>query len=206
MTINSSDTPSPVVLASASMVRARLLENAGVPFETHAAHVDEDEVKQALHADGAQAIDAAVMLAEMKAQRVSRHRNGAMVVGADQILVLGADWFDKPVDMDGARAHLRALSGKTHSLATAAVIVRNGQRLWHHVSTPKLAMRPLSDDFINDYLARVGDTALTSVGAYQLEGFGAQLFVRVDGDFFTILGLPLLPILGFLREHKVVPS
>lgn len=197
---------SSIVLASASKVRARLLRAAGIPVEIAPANVDEEEVKLSLHAECAAAIDAAVMLAEMKAQRVSRAKGGAMVIGADQILVLDKQWFDKPADCNGAKAHLKALSGKTHGLATAAVIVRDGHRLWHHVSTPKLTMRVLSDDFIDDYLDKVGDAALTSVGAYQLEGLGAQLFTRVDGDFFTILGLPLLQVLGFLREHRLVPS
>lgn len=195
-----------VVLASASAVRSGLLSAAGVPFTTAAAHVDEDEVKRAFRAEGAEAVDAATALAEMKARRIAAAHPGALVIGADQILTLGPDWFDKPADMDHARAHLRALGGQAHGLATAAVVVRDGERIWHHATTPRLVMRPLSDSFIDGYLARIGEEALTSVGAYQLEGLGAQLFARIDGDFFTILGLPLLPLLAFLREHRVIPS
>jgi septum formation protein len=195
-----------VVLASASPTRAHLLEAAGVKVVLAPAHVDEDEVKGALRADGADATDAAVALAEMKALRVSPRHPNALVVGADQILVCDGEWFDKPADMDHAKGRLRALRGKTHGLATAAVVVRDGKRIWHHVDTPKLTMRSFSDAFIDDYLAREGADALASVGAYRLEGMGVQLFARIDGDFFTILGLPLLALLGFLREHGAVPS
>lgn len=202
-----SSAPAPaVVLASASAVRARLLRDAGVAFETDATRVDEEEVKRAFKADGAAATDAATALAEMKARRVAPAHPRALVVGADQILVEGARWFDKPADLDEAKAHLRALSGRTHGLATAAVVVRDGTRLWHHVATPRLTMRPFSEAFIEAYLERAGPAVLASVGAYQLEGLGAQLFARVDGDFFTVLGLPLLALLAFLREHGAVPA
>jgi len=171
-----------------------------------AAHIDEDEIKRAHRAEGAVALDAATALAEMKARRIAAAHPGTLVIGADQILTLGPEWFDKPADMAHAKAHLRTLSGQIHGLATAAVVVRDGERIWHHAATPRLTMRPLRDAFIDEYLARVGDDALASVGAYHLEGLGAQLFARVDGDFFTVLGLPLLALLAFLREHRVIPS
>ncbi len=193
-----------MVLASASTVRATLLRSAGIHPEIVPAHVDEDEIKRAFRAEGRSALDAAIALAEVKAMRISRHHPGALVIGADQILVCGAEWFDKPVDLDHARAHLRTLRGKAHGLATAAVVVRDGQRIWHHGATPMLTMRDFTDGFLDDYLAREGDDVLTSVGVYKLEGRGVQLFSRIDGDFFTILGLPLLQLLGFLREHGVV--
>ena len=120
------------------------------------------------------------------------------------MLVAGELWFDKPPDLDHAAAQLRALSGLTHILPTAVVILRAGRRIWHHRANPELTMRRLSDAFIADYLEKVGETALSSVGAYQLEGPGAQLFERIEGDFFTILGLPLLPLLDFLREQGVL--
>ncbi|MQA65555.1 MAG: septum formation protein Maf [Alphaproteobacteria bacterium] len=195
-----------VVLASASPTRAQLLQAAGVKTVLAPAHVDEDAVKGALRAEGVDATDAAVALAEMKALRVAPRYPGALVIGADQILVCDGEWFDKPADMDHAKNRLRALRGKTHGLATAAVVVRDGKRIWHHVDTPKLTMRSFSDSFIEDYLAHEGADALASVGAYRLEGMGVQLFARIDGDFFTILGLPLLALLGFLREHGAVPS
>ena len=198
--------PPAVVLASASPARAQLLEAAGVKVVLAPAHIDEDEVKGALRVEGVKATDAAIALAEMKALRISPRYPNALVVGADQILVCGGEWYDKPVDMDHAKDRLRALRGKTHGLATAAVVVRDGKRIWHHVDTPELTMRSFSDAFIDAYLAREGADALASVGAYRLEGMGVQLFARIDGDFFTILGLPLLALLGFLREHGAVGS
>jgi septum formation protein len=195
-----------VILASASPARANVLQTAGVNVVLAPAHIDEDEVKGALRTEGVDAADAAIALAEMKALRVSPRFPGALVIGADQILVCDGEWFDKPADMDHAKSRLRALRGKTHGLATAAVVVRDGKRIWHHVETPKLTMRSFSDAFIDDYLAREGADALASVGAYRLEGMGVQLFARIDGDFFTILGLPLLALLGFLREHGAVAT
>ncbi len=195
-----------VVLASASPSRRRLLADAGVPASCEIAQVDEDEVKRALKAEGATPEQAAETLAELKAQRVSRRRAAALVIGADQMMECNGVWFDKPPDRDHAAAHLRALSGKPHRLITAVCVVRDGTRLWHHLEQAQLRMRPLSDDFIECYLDAVGDAATTSVGAYQLEGLGAQLFDSVEGDYFTILGLPLLPLLDFLRRHEVVPT
>lgn len=187
-------------------MRARLLLAAGVEVIIAPADVDEGEIKQSFRAEGATALDTATALAEFKARRISPRHPGALVIGADQILVCGSEWFDKPVDLDHAKAHLRALRGKTHGLATAAVVFRDGQRIWHHGETPKLTMRSFSDSFIDDYLAREGEDALASVGAYRLEGLGSQLFSHIEGDFFSILGLPLLPLLAFLREHRVVAS
>ncbi len=195
-----------VVLASASPSRRRLLADAGVAASCETAQVDEDEVKRALKAEGATPEQAAETLAELKAQRVSRRHAAALVIGADQMMECGGVWFDKPPDRDHAAAHLRALSGKEHRLITAVCVVRDGTRLWHHLEQACLRVRPLSDRFIEDYLDAVGDSALTSVGAYQLEGLGAQLFESVEGDYFTILGLPLLPLLDFLRRHGAVPT
>lgn len=193
-----------VVLASASRIRLELLLRAGVAAHAAPAHVDEPEVRASLRAEKAGAEDAAETLAELKARKVSRHVSGALVIGADQILDCDGAWFDKPPDRPRAAADLRALSGKRHSLATAVCVVRDGLRLWHHRESARLTMRPLGDAFIEAYLDAIGETALTSVGAYQLEGLGAQLFSRVEGDYFTILGLPLLPLLEFLRNHRVV--
>jgi septum formation protein len=149
--------------------------------------------------------DQADALAELKALSVSRGRPD-FVVGADQMLALGDEVFDKPKHADEARDHLLRLRGQTHELITAAVVAREGAIIWRVIDTPKLKMRAFSDAFLDNYLARAGDEVLHSVGAYQLEGLGAQLFERVEGDYFSVLGLPLLPLLAFLREHGVAQS
>ncbi|TWA84288.1 septum formation protein [Azospirillum brasilense] len=193
-----------VVLASGSRTRAEMLERAGVRVTLAPAAVDEEEIKLAARAEGAPVEDVAEALAELKAQRVTRKHPGALVIGADQMLECEGRWFDKPADRDAARAQLQDLRGKTHRLVSCAVVLRDGERLWHHVDRARLTMRPFSDAFLESYLNAAGDDVLGSVGAYHLEGLGAQLFHRVDGDFFTILGLPLLPLLGFLRVHGVI--
>lgn len=195
-----------VVLASASRARRLMLANAGVVVTSDAAHVDEDEIKRSMRAEGAGVDATAEMLAEVKAIRVTRRHPGALVIGADQMLECDGESFDKPRDAAEAALRLRALSGKTHRLVSAVVVARDGERLWHDVDTARLTMRKLTEPFIAGYLAALGDEALSSVGAYQLEGLGAQLFTRVEGDFFTVLGMPLLPLLGFLRNHGIVPS
>ncbi|MBB3263013.1 septum formation protein [Azospirillum sp. OGB3] len=193
-----------VVLASGSRTRAEMLERAGVRVSLAPAAVDEEEIKLAARAEGAPVEDVAEALAELKAQRVTRKHPGALVIGADQMLECEGRWFDKPADREAARAQLQDLRGKTHRLVSCAVVIRDGERLWHHVDRARLTMRPFSDAFLESYLNAAGDDVLGSVGAYHLEGLGAQLFHRVDGDFFTILGLPLLPLLGFLRVHGVI--
>ncbi len=192
-----------LVLASGSRTRALMLEKAGLRPILDKPLVDEEEVKLAGKAEGVGADAVAEALAELKAQRVTRRHPGALVVGADQMLECEGVWFDKPTDRAAARAQLLALRGKTHQLVSCAVIVRDGERLWHKVDRARLTMRNFSENFLDGYLDAVGDEVLHSVGAYQLEGLGAQLFQRVEGDFFTILGLPLLPLLGFLRVHGV---
>jgi septum formation protein len=195
-----------LVLASGSATRAALLRAAGLAIQVDPAAVDEDEAKAALKGSRAAAPAAAEALAELKAQRVSRRRPGALVLGCDQLLECDGAWFDKPADRSAARRQLLALRGRGHSLHSAAVAVRDGGRVWHHVGTARLAMRAFSEAFLDGYLERAGDAVLGSVGAYQLEGLGAQLFARVEGDWFTILGLPLLPLLDFLRDHRVLPA
>jgi septum formation protein len=195
-----------VVLASESRWRLGLLQRAGLQLRAEPARVDEDEVKTSLRAEQAEAAVAAETLAELKAIKISRYAPGALVIGADQILECEGRWFDKPPDRAGAATHLRALGGKTHALETAACVVRDGVRIWHHREAPRLTMRPLDDAFIESYLDAAGPEIMETVGAYNLEGLGAQLFTKVSGDYFTILGLPLLPLLGFLREHGVPAS
>lgn len=193
-----------LILASGSRTRAALLEAAGVAFTVSVSAVDEDEIKRSLRAEGADAATAADALALAKAQRVSRRTPGALVIGADQILDCGGVWFDKPPDMAHARGHLLALRGRSHVLATAVCVVRDGERVWHGRARPRLTMRAFGDRFLDDYLAREGTAILSSVGAYRLEGPGVQLFAEIEGDHFSILGLPLLPLLDFLRNHGVV--
>jgi septum formation protein len=194
----------PVVLASASRSRIAMLATAGVAVNAHPAGVDEAEVKRALVAEEATPMLVAETLAELKAQQVSTRHPGALVIGADQVLACNEVLFDKPPNRDHARGHLQALRGRSHTLYAGVCVVRDGRYLWHANDSAELTMRDLSDAFIETYLDAIGDDALQSVGAYQLEGRGAQLFTRVSGDFFTILGLPLLPLLGFLRNHGVL--
>lgn len=189
-----------LVLASGSPFRKAMLVSAGVDVEAVPAEIDERAVEAPLQDSGVSPEDVAVILAEAKALDVSERRPGALVLGCDQTLSLGDEVFHKPADMEGARRHLLALSGKTHQLNSAAVLVRNGEVLWRHVGIANLTMRKLEPAFIGRHLARVGDKALASVGAYQIEGEGIQLFEKVEGDHFTIVGLPLLPLLSELRR------
>ncbi|MGE4063918.1 MAG: Maf family protein [Rhodospirillaceae bacterium] len=196
--------PRLLILASASKSRANLMRAAGLSFEVVPAHVDEDSIKLAMKAEGASAADCAVALAEFKAGTISQRYPEALVIGADQMLECEGVWFDKPTDMAGARNHLVTLRGKTHTLSNSAAVALNGSPIWHHTSVARLTMRDFSDAFLDEYLGAVGPAATSSVGAYQLEGRGAQLFSKVDGDFFTILGLQVLDVLAFLREHRMV--
>lgn len=200
--------PSPpaLILASASKSRAQLLLAAGVPHRVIPANVDEGEVKRSLTGEGAPSFAIAETLAELKAQQISRRQREALVIGADQVLDCGGQLFDKPPDLDHARAHLMALRGRRHTLLTSVCVVRDGTVIWHHNEQAHLEMRDLSDTFIEWYIGQTSEQICDSVGAYKLEGLGAQLFARVDGDFFTILGLPLLPLLDVLRNHGVVPT
>ena len=195
-----------LVLASASKARRALLEGAGLEILTDPAAVDEAAVKASLASEGAGSEDIALALAELKALRVSPRHPGLIVLGADQILECEGQRFDKPEDLAGARAQLRALEGRRHRLISALVALRDGQRLWHHCGEALLTMRRFSEAFLESYLAAAGPTLLDSVGAYQLEGRGAQLFTQVEGDYFTVLGLPLLPLLDFLRLQGELPA
>jgi len=191
----------PLVLASGSPKRARMLADAGLPVLVDPAAVDEEEIRAAFHAEGRDAAACAMALAETKSVRVSARHPGALVLGADQILECGGRWFEKPGDPASARAQLGALRGNRHTLISAAAVARNGAVIWHVADRAHLTMRGFSDGFLDAYVAAAGAEILDCVGAYRLEDLGAQLFERVEGDFFTILGLPLLPLLDFLRGH-----
>ena len=193
----------PVILASKSQARAQVLEGAGVPFAIVTAGVDEDAVKQAMLGQGASVRDIADALAEAKAARVSTGRP-ELVIGADQTLEFEGRLYDKVETREAARERLSLMRGKPHALHSAVVVARNGQAVWREVATARLQMRDFSDAFLDDYLAREGEAALGSVGCYRLEGPGAQLFSRIDGDYFSILGLPLLGLLELLRREGVI--
>ncbi|MDO8879125.1 MAG: Maf family protein [Pseudolabrys sp.] len=192
----------PLVLASKSQIRGRLLAAAGLRFGIRPAHIDERAAEARAGAMDAPA--AAALLARAKADAVAATQTGHLVLGADQTLALGDRRFSKPVNRAEAVQQLRALRGQTHALHSALALVSDGKVLFELVDTARLTMRDFSDRFLDDYLEMAGDTALGSVGGYQLEGIGIHLFERVEGDYFTILGLPLLPLLAYFRKSGFV--
>ena len=195
-----------LILASQSPFRRMLMENAGLAFRAEAAEIDERAVEAALTARNPTPQEIAEALAIEKARDVAARNRDALVIGSDQTLSLEGRVFHKPADMAEAKSHLLAMSGRTHSLNCGIALVRNGETLWSHVSIAHLTVRPLSDAFVDRHLARVGTRILASVGAYQLEGEGVQLFERIDGDYFTILGLPMLPLLAKLRDLGAIDA
>ncbi len=194
------------VLASGSAVRRTLLQNAGVAFTAEAASLDEEALIASLQAEQAAPRDIAVTLADLKAQRVSGRHAGAFVLGADQLLVQDGAIFMKPANRDQARDRLQALRGTSHQLVCGLAMARDGAIIWRHTEVSTLTMRSFSDDWLEGYLDRNCPAILSSVGAYMLEGEGIHLFSRIQGDYFAILGLPLLPVLDHLRTHKVIES
>ena len=194
-----------MTLASGSESRRRLLTAAGIEVAAIKPNVDEDAMKAGLRTEGMSVRDQAMRLAEMKAIKISQRVPG-LVIGGDQMLSLNNEAFDKPKDLSAAADHLRKLSGKAHTLETAIVVCENGEPVWRHLARPRLTMRPLTEEFIEDYVERVGEPLLSTVGAYQLEGLGAQLFNKIEGDYFSILGLPLLPLLDYLRIRGVITT
>lgn len=195
-----------LILASRSPARQALLRQAGLAFEARPAAVDEEAVTAAMRAEGASPVQAANALALLKARRISARSPGAVVIGADQILHCEERWYSKPADRAEAASHLRSLRGRTHTLATAVVVVRDDARLWGHAESPRMTMRAFSDAALDAHLEEMGEAVTTTVGAYMVEGPGIGLFARIEGDHFSIMGLPLLPLLGFLRQHGVLAA
>ncbi|ALN71492.1 Maf-like protein [Aureimonas sp. AU20] len=194
----------PIVLASGSVHRRELLQNAGIAFTVDPSTLDERAMEAPLTESETAPDDVAAILAEAKAIDVSARHPGALVIGADQTLSLGDERFHKPADMEGARRALLQLSGRTHVLSSAVALVVDGETVWRHVDQARITLRALSPTTIGRYLAEVGDAALTSVGSYQVERQGIQLMERIEGDFFTIIGLPVLPLLAELRRRGLV--
>lgn len=195
-----------LILASKSPFRSMLLRNAGLSFITEAPAIDERAIEEPLQKSGVTPEDMALVLAEAKARDVSTRHKNALVIGSDQTLSLNNRVFHKPRDMDDARRHLLAMSGKTHQLNSAVSLTIDGETVWRHISIARMTMRELSPAFIGHHLARVGSKILSSVGAYQFEGEGVQLFDEIDGDYFTIVGLPLLPLLKELRFRGAIDA
>ena len=193
-----------IVLASGSPFRRKMLEDAGLEIEVEKPQIDERAVEAAVANSGVGPEDLALILAEAKTLEVSQDRPGALVIGTDQTLSLGDEVLHKPRDMEEARRRLLALSGRTHQLNSAVVLMRDGEVLWRHVGVARLTMRELDPGFIGRHLSHVGEKALSSVGAYQIEGEGIQLFETIEGDHFTIVGMPLLPLLAKLREMQAI--
>ncbi|RTL66087.1 MAG: septum formation protein Maf [Hyphomicrobiales bacterium] len=197
-----------LVLASGSPFRRKMLQDAGLVFDVAVAKIDERALENALKARG-QAVGAseiAVALAVAKAQAVSEQRPDALVIGCDQVLGFENELISKAEDVSAARAQLRLLRGKTHTLHSGIALVERGEVVWKHVEIARMSMRPFSDAFLEDYLRAMGERVCQTVGGYEIEGRGIQLFERIEGDHFTIIGLPLLALLGRLRDLGVVPA
>jgi septum formation protein len=195
-----------LILASGSESRATILRNAGVNFDVIPAHVDEDAVKDSMRAAKQPHRAVADALAELKAQRVSSQHPQDFVIGADQVLSVNGWLVSKCETMRDARNLLTELRGKTHELYSAVVLAKGGSPIWRHVAKATMTMHDFSDEFLDFYLETGGESLLSGVGCYQLESIGAQLFAKVDGDYFAILGLPLIPLLSALREQGVIPK
>lgn len=200
----------PLILASQSVGRREILARSGLAFECYISGVDEDLIKESLAAEKAKPELVALTLAEVKAQKVAQRHFNKLVLGGDQVLAFEDRIFDKPRDLDEARQHLQTLRGKKHSLISAMAIALTTEQgiqiIWRHTEYADLWMRDFSDDFLDDYIASNGDSLLSSVGAYRIEGPGIQLFTTIRGDNTTIMGLPMIPLLGFLREHGIVKA
>jgi len=196
-----------IILASASPTRRLLLERAGVPHSVEPSRIDEDELKASLRSEGASAIGISEVLAEAKAMYVSRKAPGALVLGADQVLAVGQKTLDKPVDRADALKQLKSLRGRRHELISYAVIVCDGVRIWHAVDRAKLTVRPnATDGFLDSYLDTAREDVFNGPGGYRVESLGVQLFSKIEGAHYTILGLPLLALLDYLRMNGILET
>ncbi|MCP4933783.1 MAG: septum formation inhibitor Maf [bacterium] len=197
-----------IILASNSSGRAALLKGAGISFTKNAADLDERAIEETLTVNGVcpDPVDVALVLARAKAEYISQSEKDAYVIGADQVLVLDDKIFEKPANMDIVRNNLLEFRGRIHYLHSAVCVARKGEIIWQHVETASMTMRDFSTDFLAEYLVEAGESVKTSVGAYRLEETGIHLFEKIEGDYFTILGLPLIPLLDFLREQGIVVS
>ena len=196
----------PIILASGSSIRAQLLQNAGLTFDVVTPRVDEDAIRASLLAEQASPRDIADALAEMKAARVASKHPEAIVIGCDQVLAFGQTVYAKPDSPEDALAQLQQLRGQKHQLLSAAVIYGEGKPLWRHVGVVRLTMRDASDAYLTDYVARNWDSIRHAVGCYKLEEEGVRLFTRIEGDYFNVLGLPLLELLSYLTLRGTLPS
>ena len=195
-----------IILASGSAIRAQLLRNADVPFSVQVARIDEEAVRLSLQSENASPRDIADTLAELKAQKIAARNPDALVIGCDQVLAFGQDILTKPDTKAQALAQLHALRGGKHQLLSAVVIYGEGKPLWRHVGVVRLHMRDASDDYLAAYVDRNWDHIRDAVGAYKLEQEGVRLFTRIEGDYFTVLGLPLLELLSYLTLRGILPS
>jgi len=195
-----------VILASSSSIRAKMLRDAGVKFDVQIPYVDEETILRSLNSEGAKPADIADTLAEYKARHISNKNFSSLVIAADQVLVFNGQIYTKPKDMKEARAHINLLKGQGHQLLSAVVIYEDMKPIWRHTGRAQLSMRNFSNAFLDTYLEKVGEDILHCVGCYQLESYGINLFTHIKGDYFTILGLPLLEVLSFLRTRGVIPS
>jgi septum formation protein len=198
--------PHTFILASGSAIRAQLLTQAGMTFDTIVARVDEQMIKEALVAEEAAPRDIADTLAELKARKISEKHPGALVLGADQVLDYKGTLLSKPASIDDARAQLKLMRGNLHSLLSAAVICEDGKPIWRHIGQVRLRMRDVSDAYLDDYLDRNWDSIQHSVGGYKLEEEGVRLFANIQGDYFHVLGLPLLELLNYLTLRGDLPA
>lgn len=197
---------SKLILASGSAARQRILRGAGVVFEVAKASIDEHQLLESMRAEKVSARDCADLLAELKAQKVSRVHVDDWIIGADQTLSFEQEIFEQPGTAEKARAQLMKLRGKIHTLNSAVCVARQGSVVWRHVGQARLAMRAFSDEFLDRYLVEAGVDILSSVGAYHVEGPGLQLFSKIDGDLFTIQGMPMLPLLDYLRTQGLIAA
>jgi septum formation protein len=195
-----------VVLASGSATRQKMLQSAGVPFEIDRPDVDEAALKAECRAKGLTVVETAEVLALAKAKQIAPRHPGKIILAGDQMLECGDAWFDKPSDRAAAARQLLKLSGRTHRLHSATIALRDGIVIWRNADVAELTVRPFTSDFLEAYLDTVGDAILSSVGGYQVEGVGIQLFSVIRGSHFTILGMALLPLLAFLRDEGVIQS